>query len=129
MRRGDFVVIALIICVALGVLAYSRSFLMADTEGEKAVSVRVEGKEVKRIPLVPGTKHGHVTVDTPWGHNLIGYDGEGAWMEESTCPDKICLHMAKITRPGEMIVCLPHRLSLEVEAENSSDEGLDVMLR
>lgn len=119
----------LIVCVALGVFTYSRSFLRADTGGEKAVSVRVEGKEVKRIALVPGAEHAHVTVDTPWGHNLIGYDGEGAWMEESTCPDKICLHMAKITRPGEMIVCLPHRLSLEVEAEISSNEDLDVMLR
>jgi len=40
-------------------------------------------------------------------------DGTAA-MAESSCPDKNCIQQGKITRTGEVIVCLPNRVTVEI---------------
>ena len=42
-------------------------------------------------------------------------------MTEADCPDHICVYMGKLTTEGGMpIICMPHRLIIEIE-----DDGLD----
>ena len=43
-------------------------------------------------------------------------DGE-AFMKEADCPDKICVHHRPVSRQGESIVCLPHRVVVEIAGE------------
>ncbi|MBQ5523338.1 MAG: NusG domain II-containing protein, partial [Oscillospiraceae bacterium] len=41
-------------------------------------------------------------------------DGE-AWISEANCPDKLCMGFGKISKNGEVIVCLPNRLIVVIE--------------
>ncbi len=36
------------------------------------------------------------------------------YVEQSGCPDKICVHKGRITTVGDMIVCLPAQTVVEV---------------
>lgn len=47
-------------------------------------------------------------------------DGE-IRMLGSSCPDKICVHHVAISHKWESIICLPHKLVIEVEAVEESD--------
>lgn len=38
----------------------------------------------------------------------------GVWVEQSGCPDKICVHKGRISSVGDTIVCLPARTVVEV---------------
>lgn len=46
--------------------------------------------------------------------NVIVIENDEAYMEDADCPDQLCMHQGAITRDGQTIVCLPHRLVVEV---------------
>ena len=61
-----------------------------------------------------------VTVDILTGednHNLLVIQDGEAYVESATCPDGICAAHNPISRDGESIICLPHRVVVAVEAE------------
>ena len=50
----------------------------------------------------------------------------------STCPDKLCMHQKAINSNLETIVCLPNRIVLEINSEDSSlkdKETLDAVTK
>ncbi len=49
-------------------------------------------------------------------NTLVIKDGT-AYISEANCPDKICVAHRAISKTGETIVCLPHRLVVEIEEE------------
>lgn len=44
---------------------------------------------------------------------------------ESDCPDKRCVRMGTISKPGEMIVCLPHAMIITLVG---ASDGADVVI-
>ncbi|MCD8223457.1 MAG: NusG domain II-containing protein [Clostridiales bacterium] len=50
-------------------------------------------------------------------NHLIIHDNT-AWIEDASCPDKLCVHQGKISHNGEMIVCLPNRVTVRVVSDN-----------
>ncbi len=59
-----------------------------------------------------------------WYNVLLIKDGQAS-MTEADCPDLICVHHKPVSREGETIVCLPHKLVVEVTGKDSgpSDPG------
>lgn len=47
-------------------------------------------------------------------YNLLAVDGERVWMQAADCPDQICVHHIPIKGSGESIICLPHKLVVEI---------------
>ena len=43
-------------------------------------------------------------------------------MKEADCPDKYCVKQGKIKNVGETIVCLPHKVVVEIE---KTSKGID----
>lgn len=48
---------------------------------------------------------------------------------ESNCKDHLCVKMNKISKDGEMIVCLPHKFYISIHSieEKESGDGLDAI--
>jgi hypothetical protein len=65
-----------------------------------------------------------VVVDSDYGRNVVHVEHGYAYMHDSDCPDKICIMQGRISKPGEIIVCLPNRLIIEVKGKN---EDLDTI--
>lgn len=42
-------------------------------------------------------------------------------MLQSSCPDKICVHHSAISDIGENIICLPHKLVIEIKGGKEND--------
>lgn len=51
---------------------------------------------------------------------LVIRDGE-AYMKEADCPDKLCMRQKAISKKGESIICLPHRLVVEVTTGEAAE--------
>ena len=47
-------------------------------------------------------------------------DGQ-AYMEEADCPDGYCMEQGGISGQKQTIVCLPHKLVVEVIRQNDTD--------
>ena len=69
--------------------------------------VRVDGVETERLPLsVNGT------FPLNGGSNILIIQDGQAWMSEANCPDLICVRQGKIHYTGQVITCLPNRLTV-----------------
>ena len=102
-RRNDILFIAILVAtvIALGAGMY---FLRS---GGDTVTVTVDGVLYGTYPLAVDTA---VDIATEGGHNRLVIQGGKAYMEYADCPDGICAAHRPISRQGESIVCLPHRV-------------------
>lgn len=51
------------------------------------------------------------------GTNTLVIENGEAYITDATCPDKVCIYQGKISRPGEMIVCLPNLMIAKIVGE------------
>lgn len=119
--KNDIILAVIVIAVAAtGVLLLN----IFKTEGEFAV-VKIDGKETERFPLSANTE---VVIETENnGKNTLVIEDGKAFIKNATCPDKICEGHSKISFKGETIVCLPHKVVIEIVASDSENE-LDVVV-
>lgn len=63
------------------------------------------------------------TVFIPWeneNYNLLFISGGEASISDADCPDGLCVKARSISKSGESIICLPHKLVVQIE---SKEEG------
>ncbi|MBQ3755609.1 MAG: NusG domain II-containing protein [Oscillospiraceae bacterium] len=83
--------------------------------------VRVDGVETERLPLsVNGT------FPLNGGSNILIIQDGQAWMSEANCPDLICVRQGIIHYTGQVITCLPNRLTVTIEGGESG--GVDLIV-
>ena len=119
--RNDIILAVVIIFIAAAGLLL---FVM-NKEAGSTVSVKLDGVEIAsyslsenvEIPIKTGKNDEHINV-------LTIKDGK-AFISEADCPDKICVETRAVSYVGETIICLPHKLVIEITNENT-DGGLDV---
>lgn len=116
--RNDLIFIAALL-VLVSVLGLC--FYLSHGEGDKVV-VTVDGKIFGSYSLSED-----ITVEIRTGAHeselnlLVIKDGK-AYVETATCPDGICAGHKPISREGESIVCLPHRVVITVYAADTDEE-------
>ncbi len=57
------------------------------------------------------------TGDKDQFENILVIENGKAFIKSANCPDKICVKHHKISKTGETIVCLPHKLVVEITEE------------
>ena len=116
-KRAD-----LILVVALLLLAGILYLTMNANRQEGGVAVvRVNGVETERHSLaVDGT------FPLNGGTNILVIQDGQAWLSEADCPDLLCVKQGKIHYTGQVITCLPNRLTVTVEGGESN--GVDLVV-
>lgn len=92
---------------------------------DRYVSIQVNGKEIKQITLP--IDHYDYKIDNKYGHNVVHINGYSVAITESDCPDKLCMLKGKIDKPGDVIVCLPNKLVVEIKANKQNKDDIDVV--
>lgn len=111
--RNDIILIAaLLVMAAIGLFA----FFFLGRKGDSVVVIQ-DGEEIARYALTDTVK---VDIKTSDGklNTLVIEDGY-AYILKADCPDKICVSHRKISREGEVIACLPHKLAISIEASGN----------
>lgn len=73
------------------------------------VIVRIDGVEVAEYSLLIDGIY-----ELNEGTNILHIEDGKAWLEDATCPDKLCVKQGKINKNGETITCLPYKLTVTV---------------
>jgi hypothetical protein len=63
-----------------------------------------------------------IEVRTDRGYNILKVHDYGIEMYDADCPDQVCLGFGFITLPKQTIVCLPHRVLVEIASASGEDE-------
>ncbi|MDR1764752.1 MAG: NusG domain II-containing protein [Lachnospiraceae bacterium] len=111
-KRNDLILIALLLGLAAALCFAVRPSGVPGDALSPYVLVTVDGEEYARYSL--GIDQEHIITGTGGGTNRLIIRGGMAYVEEATCPDKICIHQGKIHEPGELIVCLPNRVVVSI---------------
>ena len=62
------------------------------------------------------------------GCNYLKITAGKASIIQADCPDQICVHQPSICHVGETIICLPHKLVVEVTGnKEQKEEGYDAI--
>lgn len=113
----DGILIASLLLLA-GILYFL--FSASGEAGAWAV-VRIDGEEAVRYPLsMDGT------YPLNGGTNILVIENGDAYLSEADCPDKLCVRQGRIHYTGQVITCLPNRLTVTVEGGESS--GVDLVV-
>lgn len=91
-----------------------------------AVTVEVDGVLMGTYPLDVDNSVEIRTGEHREEVNLLVIRGGEAFVESATCPDGICAAHRPISREGESIVCLPHRVVITVVGDGK-DVSPDVV--
>lgn len=109
MKKKDLLIIALLILISfLGIFLF---YLTNYTENPLYVRVTQNGNVLGQYPIEKDLKK---VFETELGSNTLIIENKKARIIDADCPDQICVKTFAITNPGETIVCLPHKLIVEI---------------
>lgn len=118
MKRRDFL---LILGIGIAVVVSYLVFVVAKPKAQIAI-VRMDGQILTKMPL---DKDAQYAIDLGEKHNLVTIQSGEVFMQEASCPDKVCINQGKKSRSGQSIVCLPNKVL--VELEGGAQQALDAV--
>mgnify|MGYP003296908627 CR=1 FL=1 len=107
MKKTDIILAVIAVIAAAGIWL----FYSAGADSGLTAVVTVDGEVRAEMPL---TENDDVTIETEWGYNIVHTEDGQAFVTEADCRDQICVEHKKIEKTGETIVCLPHKMVVEI---------------
>lgn len=108
-KRNDWILIGSILVVILGLLVVT--LVLTSKRGTTAV-VTLDGTVILEQDL---TQDCSIPIQTGMGYNRFQVQDGVASVTEADCRDQICVEHKGISNKGETIVCLPHKLIVEIQ--------------
>ena len=127
MKKKDIILIAAVLAISLISFA---AIKMTQKDGKevivtvdgKEVIVTVEGKEVYKTSI---KKDQIYQIPEENGTNVMQIKDGKVTMKKADCKDQICADHKAIEKSGETIVCLPHKVVIEIQSEDGKEQELD----
>ncbi len=113
LTKGDKILIVAVIIINVISLWLVKN--VAFNQNSKYISVQVNGEEIKKIIFDKNMVGKQIPIETEYGYNLLEIGDEKVRVIEADCPDKLDVKQGYISRVGEVIVCLPNRLVIEIK--------------
>lgn len=144
--RFDLIIVALIVVIAAGFWAYSQGFFGTGSTGgvgdahENTASGTSANSSADAGPyaVIQNTQGFYqavslngseqtIEVRSDAGYNEVHIKDGGVSVDEADCANQVCVQTGVVKRAGDMIVCLPHELVVQVvndPAEASNISGV-----
>ncbi len=108
--------LAIVFCVVFVVFT-TAAFIINSIQPENSIAVvTVNGKTTEQIDL---TQDKEFEIKTEHGKNTVLVKDGKVYMQEATCPDKLCVRHGKLQNKYDAIVCLPNKVIIEYK--NTAD--------
>lgn len=118
-KPGDWIVIGAAVALSVATAA----LVWLDGGGEAGVvRIYLDSRLVAELPLSEDAEY---VLRDGANENTIEISGGRARISGANCPDGYCVKQGFIDKDGESIICLPHRVVVELEAAQES--GLDAI--
>jgi len=118
MKLGDKLLFIIICVTTIAYLGLSR--LNEPDIDTLYVQISQNGTILHKLQLkdIEETK---LTFEWDGKYNIVKITNEYVEIIEANCPNQQCVIQGRINRPGQSIICLPHRLVVELKANEGSE--------
>lgn len=127
-RPFDFILIGLAILISFTpVVVTTFVYNQPKSEESKLVAiVSINGEVVDELPLQEGIHEEKTYYPNPGQYNIVEVKGTSIRVREDNSPDQIAVNTGWISKPGQILICLPHLLIIEIEERGGpSDDDTD----
>lgn len=119
-HKADIILLSVILIIGL---VFILIFAVNSKKGAWVV-VSIDGNEWGRYEL---SKDAIIRIEKLSGDvNVLNIEDGYAFMTEASCPDKLCVHMGKISKNGQSVICLPNKVTVYIEG--GKDDDIDMMV-
>lgn len=118
-NKYDILLMVFIIILSCFFIYYNSRNIVYSNNNEAIIYS--EGKIVGEYVLSYGFKD-EFTIRTSNGYNVIKIENNKIWIEDTDCPDEYCKLQGSISRDGQVIVCLPHKLIIKIVSDDKDKE-------
>ena len=124
-KKWDIIIIVVLICLSF-IPELVFGVIMGKNYNGTYAEVTLDGKPYKKILLSEHKGEDQIDIKTEYGYNIIEIKDTSIRIEDADCRDKICIKSGFISKPGEILVCLPHKLMIEIKGNNDDKRNIDV---
>jgi len=117
-KKWDIILIISLICLSF-IPELIFGVMMGKNYNGTYAEVTLDGKPYKKIILSEHRGEDKISINTEYGYNILEIDD--ASIKILDCRDKICIKSGFISNPGEIIVCLPHKLMVEIKSNDNKN--------
>ena len=121
--RNDIILAAVILLIAVAGLLFVK---LTKTQGNTVV-VKIDGVKAVEYSLDEDVRYEIKTGKNNEDINVLVIKDGKASITEADCPDGICKDYRPISYVGETIVCLPHKVVVEITGD-TTDISLDAVV-
>lgn len=122
MKKGDKIVGIILLVVVILTFGATAIYKNSIKGSENIAVIKRDGKVLRTIDLNKVVKPEEFTLKTDNGHyNTIAVKHNSIRVKDADCPNKLCVKSGWISNPGEIIVCLPFKLIINIEAASNKD--------
>lgn len=111
-RKNDLIFIGVLVLAGVMLAACYGLFRARYAGAGTVVEVRVSGGVGQQFALEENADVEIFGVNG--GANHLHIENGQVWVTEASCPDQICVHMGRISQPGQSIICLPNQVVIEI---------------
>lgn len=126
MKKKDLIVIIAALLLAAALYMVSQVSLGG---AASTVVVTVDGQEVLRKPLA--VEDTYEIAQEDGSLNVLCVEDGAVYMKEANCRDGLCIRQGKMKNGAKTIVCLPHKVVIQLEGEPivQENDDLDVIIQ
>ena len=110
LRIGDIAIVSVVVIAALAIWLFPQNGATG-----RFAEVRIDGEVEKTLDLRGG--NGEYT----FAGVTVRIEDGCVYAANSQCPDLVCVRSGRISKPGQTIVCVPNRVSVEIKGEAEVD--------
>lgn len=111
-KKGDIILMISVIVVT--VIVTIVAFIISNNMNSPYVVIMVDGKEYGEYKL---NKNETIEISNEYGYNEVVINNGTVYVNSADCKDKVCVKHDSISKNREQIICLPHRLVVEIKSE------------
>lgn len=121
-RKKDFILIISVLLLAVALLGIQKAY---GSSGD-TVTITVNQKVYGTYNL---DQDKTIQIKNESGTNVVRIQNHEVWMEEADCPDGYCMEQGHISQNHQTLVCLPHKLVVEVSdtSNHKTSDHVDIV--
>lgn len=119
-KKLDFVIIGVLM-----ILSFLPEIILGASIGKgynnTYAEITVDGKMYKTVALSEHSGEEIFEIKTDDGINIIKIKDNKIGIIEADCPDQVCMNPEYIEKAGESLVCLPHKVMIQIKSLSDDD--------
>lgn len=123
-KKWDLIIICMLLVLSFLPYGFTK-VILGDKANKVYAYITVDGEFYKEIPLTGQKSRKEFIIETDEGSNKVIVENESIAIVEADCSDHICEKFGFRSRPGDMIVCLPHRILIQIKGPSDSQTDMD----